>query len=89
MHEEELGDYLDIVTIVRGFERAAPTDQMDSGSDPVLKAAAEMLLKVSYYPGSFDELGKNFQATLSSWTPSEDILTNLAEMLVHWVSLIS
>ena len=80
------GSYWDAKTILRGFERAAPTDQKDPSSDPILKGAAEMLSKVFYYPGSFEDLGQNFQATLSNWEPSEDTLINLAEMLVYWVS---
>lgn len=54
--EEEFEDYLDIKTIVRGFERAAPTIPDDS-SDLILKGAAEILLKVYNYPASFNELG--------------------------------
>lgn len=84
--EEDYG-YLDVKSIVRGFERAAPTDPKDPSGDPILSGAAEMLLKVYNYPASFDELGKNFQTTLSSWKPSESTLINLAEMLVHWVSV--
>lgn len=87
MIEEELSGYLDVKMIMRGFERAAPTEQKDSSSEPILKGAAEMLLKVFLYPGSFDELGEKFQDTLNSWEPSENTLINLAEMLVHWVSL--
>lgn len=85
--EEELDqrDYLSVKDIMQAYEKAAPTRTDDLGSEPVLKGAAEMLLKASYYPGSFDEIGKNFQATLSNWLPSDSTLVNLAEMLVYWV----
>ena len=82
--EEE--EFLEPKDIVRGFERAAPTESGDYSSVPIMKAGAEILLKMYYYPGSFNELGSKFQEALKLWTPSDSTLTNLAEMLIHWVS---
>lgn len=83
--EEEDGRGLfDVPDIVEGFERAAPTDNGDHNMDAILKGGAEMLLKVWYYPGSFDEIGNKFQQSLKEpMTQNEQI--NLAEMLVFWV----
>lgn len=86
MIEEELEGFFDVKDIMHGFERAAPTDTGDASSEPVLKAIAEMLLKVFYYPASFDEIGKRTKVTLSNWPPSENTLINVVEMLVYWVS---
>jgi hypothetical protein len=82
--EEDFDDYLSAKDLLR-YEKAVPTDTSDKGSEPVLKGAAEMLLKVYNYPGSFDEIGKSFKKTLGNWEPSESTLSNLAEMLVYWV----
>ena len=84
MEGEEQG-YLDVKDIVRGFERAAPTEVDDHSAEIVLKAGAEMLLKVLNYPGSFSEIAKMFKETLKNWPPSEATLANLAEMLISWV----
>lgn len=82
--EEDVGGYLSAKDIMEGFESAAPTSPDDASNKPVLQGAAEMLLKMYNYPGSFDDIKRNFKATLSNWIPSEDTLTNLAEMLIHW-----
>lgn len=84
--EDESGGYLSVKDIMLSYEKAAPTDTEDKSSELVLRCAAEMLLKVFNYPGSFDEIGKKFQTTLDIETPSDSTLINLAEMLVHWVS---
>lgn len=84
---EDFGNYLTVKDIL-GYEKASPTGADDASGEPVLKGAAEMLLKVYNYPGSFDEIGKKFQNTISNWVPSKDTLTNLAEMLVYWVSSV-
>ena len=86
--EEVAGGYLSAKDIVEGFEAAAPTDPDDAGNKPVLQGAAEMLLKMYNYPGSFDDIKRNFKATLSNWNPSESTLKNLAEMLISWVRWI-
>lgn len=83
--EEDLNGYLDVKDIMGQYEKASPTAEGDTSSKPVLKEAAEMLLRTYNYPGSFDEIKKNFQMTLSTCIPSDSTLTNLAEMLVYWV----
>ena len=83
--EEEEGGYIEAKDLVRGFERAAPTEMGDD-SEPVLRAGAEMLLGVYNYPGSFDESGKKFKEAVKDLDPSVNTLTNLAEMLVFWVN---
>lgn len=85
--EEEMSmrGYFEVKDILRGFERAAPTESSDRSSEKILEGAAEMLLKVYNYPGSFNEIGKSFQSTLKSMPLSSATLTNLAEMLIHWV----
>lgn len=85
LFDEVDDEYLSAKDLLR-YEKAAPTAAEDVGSDPVLKGAAEMLIKVFNYPGSFDEIGKMFKMTLTNWPPTESTLTNLAELLVYWVS---
>ena len=85
LFDEDDGEYLSVKDLLR-YEKAAPTAANDVSSEPVLKGAAEMLIKVFNYPGSFDEIGQMFKITLTNWPPTEPTLTNLAEMLVYWVS---
>ena len=73
--------------IVKGFQRAAPKEAGDSDCELVLKAGAEMLIRVFNYPASFHEIGEQFKETLLSCHPSDSALINLAEMLIHWVRL--
>ncbi len=86
--EGSMSGYLDSKDIMQRFERAAPTESTDTTSKIILQEAAEMLLKVYNYPGSFDEIGKTFQFTLNTKSPTDDTLINLAEMLVYWVSYL-
>lgn len=84
--DEDVDGYLSANDIMRGYEKAAPTDMRDSSDGSVLKSAAEMLWKVFYYPGSFEDMARKFENTLKMTDPSENTMTNLAEMLIHWVS---
>ena len=84
--DEDIDGYLNVNDIMRGYEKAAPTDLQDSSNRRVLEDAANMLLRVLYYPGSFEKMATDFKSTLITLNPSESTLMNLAEMLVHWVS---
>ena len=73
--------------IISGFE--CPIQQRsDAASEPLLKATADVLIKDVMYPGSFDRGKMKLEHTVKAWTPTEDTLVNLAEMLVHWVCYI-
>ena len=73
--------------IISGFER--PVKQTgDVGSESLLKATAEVLIKATMYPGSFDRGKMKLEHTVNAWTPTEGILANLAEMLIHWVNIM-
>ena len=84
--EANLG-WCDVQDILRGFEWAAPKDMDDSSCDLVLTAGAETLLKVYNCPGSFNEIGNNFEDILRAYSPSDSALINLAEMLIYWVGV--
>ena len=58
----------------------------DVASESLLKAAAEMLIKSTIYPASFERWKLKLENTVTAWTPTDDSLTNLAEMLIYWVS---
>ncbi len=73
---------LETVDILNGFERVHPED---TSGEPLLMASAEMLVKATVYPGSYDRLLLNLDTAIKP-KPSEASLTNLAEMIVHWVS---
>ena len=73
--------------IICGFQY--PIDQRnDMASESLLKATAEMLIKSTIYPASFDRWKLKLEHTVKAWPPVGDSLTNLAEMLIHWVSWI-
>ena len=84
--EEREQGWQEIGDILRGFEWAVPVETGDTTCDAVLAAGAEILLRVYSYPGSFDEIGRKFLETLRKYKPSNDAITNLAEMFIHWVS---
>ncbi len=86
--EDEL-PILKVEDILRGFERVAKPSQDDDGGDMLLKSSADMLLKATMYPASYDRLKKRLQTTVKAWPPSEATMANLAEMLVHWVCLLT
>ena len=76
---------LNAVDIIRGFDKVTRLDQDDVGSDMLLKAAADMLLKATIYPATFERLRLKLETTVKAWPPSVDVLKNLAEMIIHWV----
>ena len=86
--QEEEVPILEPQDIVEKFERVAEVKTEDQeGCDQLLKATAEMLLKATMYPGSFDRLKLNIITTLGKWPPVDATLLNLAEMIIYWVGL--
>ena len=72
--------------IVERFERVAEVSAGDKdGSDELLKTVAEMLLKATMYPGSFEKLKVNVATTLQKWPPVKSSRENLSQMIIHWV----
>jgi hypothetical protein len=69
--------------VLSGFKCPVKQDG-DVASESLLKATAEVLIKTTMYPGSFERGGMKLEHTVNAWTPTEDTLTNLAEMLIHW-----
>ena len=85
--EEEI-PVLEPLDIVRGFMRVADVEaEEQEGCDELLKTAAEMLLKATMYPGSFDRLKLNIATAVRKWPPVKATLVNLAEMIIYWVGL--
>ena len=70
--------------IVKGFTPVAVVEDLEN--EPVIKAAAEMLVKGAMFVASFDRLKTKLQTAMKTFPPSDDILANLAEMIVQWVS---
>ena len=86
--EEEI-PVLEPQDIVEGFEKLEKVSAEDQeGYDQLLKATAEMLLKATMYPGSFDRLKLNISTVIQKWPPTESTLKNLGEMIIHWVGFI-
>lgn len=73
------------VDIVRGFTPVAVVGG-DLENEPIIKTAAEMLVKGAMYVASFDQLEIKLQSTIATLPLSDEVLANLAEMIVHWVS---
>ena len=85
--EEEL-PVLEPQDIVGGFEKVVEVSAEDQeGYDQLLMATAEMLLKATMYPGSFERLKLNITTTVQKWPPAESTLKNLGEMIIHWVGV--
>ena len=79
---------LETQDIVSRFTRIADVKESDQeGCDQLLKTTAEMLLKATMYPGSFDRLKLNIATTIEKWPPADSTLHNLAEMIIYWVRL--
>lgn len=78
---------LKVEDLLRGFQQV--TKLTDDGGEMLLNSAANMLLKATMYPASYDRLKKRLQTTIHAWPPSQATLANLAEMLVHWVCLLT
>ena len=72
--------------ILSGVTLPVEQGEEDVSSAPVLKAAAEVLIKTTLYPGSFDRGTTKLENTVNAWLPTEGTLANLAEILIHWVS---
>ena len=70
--------------IVDGFERIVAED--GDRTSPLLKLVAEILIKGTLYPGSFEMHVIKIEESLQRLPPSQETLQNLAEMIVHWVS---
>ena len=70
--------------IVKGFNPVAVVKDLEN--EPVIKAAAEMLVKGAMFVASFDRLRTKLQTAVKTYPPSDEILANLAEMIVQWVS---
>lgn len=70
--------------IISGFK--APFDKTNDTA--ILKAAAEILIKLTIYPGSFERSQMKLENTVKAWPPTDETLANLAEMLIHWVSFV-
>ena len=83
--EEEI-PILEPRDIVEGFEKIEQVSAEDQeGYDQLLMATAEMLLKATMYPGSFDRLRLNISTAMQRWPPTVSTLKNLGEMIIHWV----
>ncbi len=83
--EQPLGEMLGADDILSGF--VAVKEVRDLAKQPIMKAAAEMLVKGTLYVGSFDRFKVKILTTLSTFTPSMAVFENLAEMLIQWVSV--
>lgn len=87
--QEEAIPILEPQDIVEGFEKVEKVSaEEQEGYDQLMKAAAEMLLKATMYPGSFDRLKLNITTAIQKWPPTESTLKNLGEMMIHWVRVI-
>ena len=85
--EEEI-PILKAQDIVEKFERVAKVSAEDQeGCEQLMKVTADMLLKATMYPGSFNQLKLNIASTIGKWPPISATLQNLAEMIIYWVGL--
>ncbi len=82
--EESPDNILSIDEILSGFEPVSYVG--DLSAQPIMRDAAEMLVKGTLYVGSFNQFKEKVLKTLSHFTPSPSVFENLAEMLVYWVS---
>lgn len=84
--QEEEPPILEPQDIVGRFEKVAEVQAEDQeGHDALLTTTAEMLLKATMYPGSFERLKLNISTTVEKWPPTDATLQNLAEMIIYWV----
>lgn len=68
--------------VVNSFPHKSTADSV------LLMSAATMLLEASAFPATFDTHLSILSHLIESTTPTDDILDDLAEMLVSWVSLV-
>lgn len=87
-YNEEEEPVLQPQDIMDGFERVVAEGGKE-GSDrnsPLLKLVADVLIKGTLYPGSFEKHVMKIEESIQQSPPSQETLQNLAEMIVHWVS---
>ena len=72
--------------IINGLDYPCLDMKAEVGGESLLKATAEMLIKSTIYPASFDRWKLRLEHTVKAWPPEINSLANLAEMLIHWVS---
>ena len=79
--------FLEPQSIVDGFERVVVQKEGEDGS-LLLKLVADILIKATMYPGSFESHKTKIEEAINKLPPNEDTMRNLAEMIVHWVGAI-
>ena len=80
--EEQFGiDILTVDDILNGFPRET------SGEVPALTAVASMLLEATTHPGTFDTHLSLLTNLMKRYPPSDELLIDIAELLITWVSL--
>jgi len=87
-YNEEEEPVLQPQDIMDGFERVVAEDGKE-GSDrnsPLLKLVADVLIKGTLYPGSFEKHVMKIEESIQQSPPSQETLQNLAEMIVHETS---
>ena len=67
------------------FYKPGSVLESDIGYENLLEYCAEILVKATLYPDSFENRQQILQNMMSSRQLSEGAYTNLAEMLIHWV----
>ena len=77
--------FLEPQSIVDGFERVVVQKEGEDGS-LLLKLVAEILIKATMYPGSFESHKTKIEEAIKKLPPNQDTMCNLSEMIVHWVS---
>lgn len=70
--------------LTEGFYKPASVLESDVGYENLLEYCAEILVKATLYPDSFENRKQILQTMMSSRQLSEGAYTNLAEMLIHW-----
>jgi hypothetical protein len=73
--------FLTNTAILEGFNCKSPHDT------PLLMTAATMLIEASFHPASFDTHMDILVHMIERTPPTPEILEDLAEMLITWVSL--
>ena len=76
--------FLEPQSIIDGFERVVVQKEGEDGS-LLLKLVADILIKATMYPGSFESHKTKIEEAINKLPPNEDTMRNLAEMIVHWV----
>ena len=77
--------FLEPQSIVDGFERVVVQKEGEDGN-LLLKLVAEILIKATMYPGSFESHKTKIEEAIKKLSPNHDTMRNLSEMIVHWVS---